>query len=138
MRSIARWCVTHRRLALDAWLVALIGLAVLSKSAGSSYNDSFSLNGTQSFQALQLLEQKKPAGDFHARAAEMGAEALLHSLEDSASNVVRSMADSSRVGIRLVRFTHGWQRGVPFPRPELRHCECVLRRYRHGVGLPVR
>ena len=60
MRSIARWCVTHRRLALAAWLVALIGLAALSKSVGSSYNDSFSLNGTQSFQALQLLEHAAP------------------------------------------------------------------------------
>ena len=60
MRSIARWCVTHRRVALAAWLVALIGLAVLSKTAGSSYNDSFSLNGTQSFQALQLLEHAAP------------------------------------------------------------------------------
>jgi putative drug exporter of the RND superfamily len=65
MRSIARWCVTHRRLVLAAWLVGVIGLAALSTSAGTAYNDSFSLNGTQSYEALQLLEHAAPkaAGD---------------------------------------------------------------------------
>jgi RND superfamily putative drug exporter len=45
--------------------VAVIGLAAIAKSAGSSYNDSFSLNGTQSYEALQLLEHAAPkaAGD---------------------------------------------------------------------------
>jgi RND superfamily putative drug exporter len=60
MRSIARWCVTHRRLVLAAWLVGVIALAGIAKSAGSDYNDSFSLNGTQSFDALKLLEHAAP------------------------------------------------------------------------------
>jgi RND superfamily putative drug exporter len=50
---------------LAAWLVAVIGLAALSTSAGTAYNDSFSLKGTQSSEALQLLEHAAPkaAGD---------------------------------------------------------------------------
>ena len=28
MRSVARWCVVHRRVVLAGWLVALIGLTV--------------------------------------------------------------------------------------------------------------
>jgi RND superfamily putative drug exporter len=60
MRSIARWCVTHRRLVLAAWLVGVIALAGIAKSVGSDYNDSFSLNGTQSFDALKLLEHAAP------------------------------------------------------------------------------
>jgi RND superfamily putative drug exporter len=60
MRSIARWCVTHRRMVLAGWLVALVALIVLSQSAGTDYRDSFSLNGTQSFEAQNLLQKSAP------------------------------------------------------------------------------
>src|SRR6267378_1977582 len=65
MRILARWCVRHRRLVVAGWLAALIGLTVISQSVGSSYKDSFSLNGTQSFEALNLLQKVAPkaAGD---------------------------------------------------------------------------
>jgi putative drug exporter of the RND superfamily len=65
MRSMARWCVTHRRTVLACWLAALVGLIVLSQSAGSAYKNSFSLKGTQSFEAQQLLQRSAPkaAGD---------------------------------------------------------------------------
>jgi putative drug exporter of the RND superfamily len=65
MRSIARWCVTHRRMVLVGWLVVLVGLTVLSQSVGTDYKNSFSLNGTQSFEAQNLLQRSAPkaAGD---------------------------------------------------------------------------
>lgn len=65
MRTLATWCVRHRRWVLAGWLVALIGLTLLSRSVGSAYKDSFSLNGTQSFQAQNLLQKVAPraAGD---------------------------------------------------------------------------
>jgi RND superfamily putative drug exporter len=60
MRSIARWCVTRRRTVLAGWMVALVGLTVLSQSAGSAYKDSFNLKGTQSFEAQTLLQKSAP------------------------------------------------------------------------------
>jgi len=60
MRSIGRWCVVHRRTVLTGWIVGMIVLTVLSQSAGTDYKNSFSLNGTQSFEALQLLERAAP------------------------------------------------------------------------------
>jgi putative drug exporter of the RND superfamily len=60
MRKIATWCVQHRRIVLAGWLVALIVLGGALKSAGSSYKNSFSLNGTQSFEAQQLLTKAAP------------------------------------------------------------------------------
>jgi RND superfamily putative drug exporter len=60
MRNLARWSVRHRRSVVAIWLTALIGLTVLSQSVGSSYKDSFSLNGTQSFDALNLLHKVAP------------------------------------------------------------------------------
>ena len=60
MRAIGRWCVVHRRTVLGGWIAGMILLTVLSQSAGSDYKNSFSLNGTQSFEALQLLERAAP------------------------------------------------------------------------------
>jgi RND superfamily putative drug exporter len=65
MRLMASWCVRHRRLVLAGWLAALIGLAAIAQSVGSAYKNSFSLKGTQSFEALALLQRAAPraAGD---------------------------------------------------------------------------
>ena len=60
MRSVATWCVRHRRLVLGGWLVALVGLTIISSSVGTAYKDSFSLNGTQSFEAQNLLARVAP------------------------------------------------------------------------------
>jgi RND superfamily putative drug exporter len=60
MRNLASWSVRHRRSVVVIWLTALIGLSVISQGIGSSYKDSFSLNGTQSFDALNLLQKVAP------------------------------------------------------------------------------
>src|SRR4051812_18113950 len=55
MRSLARWCFRNKFVVLAIWVVALIALGGLSASAGSGYTDSFSLPGTESTTALNLL-----------------------------------------------------------------------------------
>src|SRR3954468_11766644 len=60
MRALATWCARHRRIVVGGWLVALVGLTLVSHSVGSSYKDSFSLSGTQSFDALHLLQKVAP------------------------------------------------------------------------------
>jgi RND superfamily putative drug exporter len=60
MRNLARWCFRHRRLVLAGWLAALIAVTAIHTAAGSNYRDSFSLPGTQSFQALSLLQRNAP------------------------------------------------------------------------------
>jgi putative drug exporter of the RND superfamily len=56
MRSLARWCFRHKFVVIGAWVAALIVLGGLSVSAGSGYTDSFSLPGTESTTALNLLK----------------------------------------------------------------------------------
>ena len=65
MRALARWCFTHRRLVVAAWVVALVALTAIHSAAGSNYRDSFRLHGTDSFDALNLLQDSAPkaAGD---------------------------------------------------------------------------
>src|SRR5919107_3194514 len=55
MRSLARWCFRRKFVVLAIWVVALLVLGGLSASAGTGYTDSFSLPGTESTTALNLL-----------------------------------------------------------------------------------
>src|SRR3954462_14002770 len=55
MRSLARWCFRRKFVVLAVWVVALLVLGGLGASAGTGYTDSFSLPGTESTTALNLL-----------------------------------------------------------------------------------
>jgi len=59
--AIARWCFRHRFVVIAAWVVALAGLAALGQAAKSNYDNSFSLPGTDSAMAQQLLARAVPA-----------------------------------------------------------------------------
>jgi putative drug exporter of the RND superfamily len=61
MSAIARWCYHHRFVVIATWVVVLIGLGVLSQAVKSDYNNSFSLPGTGSTTAQQLLAKAVPA-----------------------------------------------------------------------------
>jgi len=65
MTALARWCFRHRYLVLGLWVVLLVGLGALTAARGTGYTDEFSLPGTESTKALDLLEQASPdqAGD---------------------------------------------------------------------------
>jgi RND superfamily putative drug exporter len=56
MSALARWCYRRRFTVLGLWVAGLIVLGGLSQAAGDQYNDSFSLPGTESSRALDLLK----------------------------------------------------------------------------------
>ena len=55
MTGLARWCFTHRKRVIAGWFLALVVLIAANVSAGSGYTDNFSLPGTESTEALDLL-----------------------------------------------------------------------------------
>ncbi len=65
MRKLARWSVQHRRVVLVIWLVAAIGAVAVNTATGTGYSNSFSLKGTPSTRAIDLLQRAAPkvAGD---------------------------------------------------------------------------
>ena len=74
MLRIARWTMAHRRIVLVAWIIAAVGIFAISSSVGKKTASSFTLPGTGSQQAVNLLKSRFPAqaGDadqvvFHAR-----------------------------------------------------------------------
>ena len=73
MVHIARWTMAHRRTVVVAWIVAAIGIFAVSNTVGKKTASSFTLPGTGSQQAVDLLQSHFPAqaGDadqivFHA------------------------------------------------------------------------
>jgi RND superfamily putative drug exporter len=61
MSAIARWCFRHRLVVIATWVVVLIGLSALAQTIKSDYNNSFSLPGTGSNTAQELLAKAVPA-----------------------------------------------------------------------------
>ncbi|WP_406455078.1 MMPL family transporter [Streptomyces sp. NBC_00876] len=56
MAAVARWCITHRLLAVLIWLLALGGTAAAAGFAGSAYSNDYEAPGTESGRAAELLK----------------------------------------------------------------------------------
>src|SRR5580693_3396051 len=61
MSALARWCFRHRFAVIATWVLVLVGLGALAQAVKSDYNNSFSLPGTDSTTAQQLLAKAVPA-----------------------------------------------------------------------------
>ena len=65
MAGFARWCFRHRVWVVGGWVLLVVGLGVLTGAVGTAYSNTFSLPGTESTKALDLLTKAFPgrAGD---------------------------------------------------------------------------
>ncbi|MEV4755307.1 MMPL family transporter [Micromonospora sp. NPDC049559] len=61
MARLARWCFRHRLLTLLLWILAVVGIFLAQRTLGTAYSTDFSLPGTESTRALQLLSSAAPA-----------------------------------------------------------------------------
>ncbi len=55
LAGLARWCYRRRRIVVIAWIVALVGISVLGQAAGGTLLKSFTLSGTESQRAFDVL-----------------------------------------------------------------------------------
>src|ERR1700716_3275908 len=58
---VGGWAAGHRRLVVLGWIVALVGAYGASSAVGTNYSNSFSLKGTDSQRAVDLLKRNFPA-----------------------------------------------------------------------------
>ena len=61
MLKVTRWCIAHRGRVFVAWLVVAIVTTAVAGAAGRDYATNFSLPGTESQRALDLLKKEFPA-----------------------------------------------------------------------------
>ena len=103
MTALALWCTRHRLLVVLAWGLLLLGLGAGTLAKGSAYSSSFSLSGTDSTQAQQLLDQayKGQSGDtatlaWHVDSGTVKASSVEKSI-DSALATISKQSDVSGV-----------------------------------------
>ncbi|CUU57925.1 putative drug exporter of the RND superfamily [Parafrankia irregularis] len=96
MAKLARWCFQHRWLVLGLWVAALVGLAALGRATGDDYKDTFSLPGTDSQKAIDILERDFPAqsGDsatvvLHARTGTLTDPAIKAQVTDMVGQLAK-------------------------------------------------
>jgi putative drug exporter of the RND superfamily len=65
LMGVVRWCISHRRVVVVAWVAVALLTTVLASSAGRRWATNFSLPGTESQRASDLLnrEFKAQSGD---------------------------------------------------------------------------
>jgi RND superfamily putative drug exporter len=61
LERLARWCYRHRWRTVVLWILALVASMSLWIGAGGEYTSDFSLPGTETQEAVDLLEEKFPA-----------------------------------------------------------------------------
>src|SRR5580658_10366839 len=61
MRTLAAWCVHHRRIVVLLWIAVLVVSIFSVSAAGTNYSNNFSFPHTQSFDAINLLKSVAPA-----------------------------------------------------------------------------
>jgi RND superfamily putative drug exporter len=59
--GLARWAYRRRRWVLAVWLALAVGAIIAAQASGGKTNDNFTIPGTESQQAQDLLTQKLPA-----------------------------------------------------------------------------
>ena len=94
MLTLTRWCIVHRRIVVVGWIVAAVLTTVIAGAVGSQYATNFSLPGTQSQQALDLLKVdfKAQAGDvdtivFHVSTGTIDSPAVRAAMTRAFANV---------------------------------------------------
>src|SRR4051794_7980817 len=60
MRQLTRFAVTHRRMVFVLWVVALLAAGAASGAAGSHFRNVFTLPGTDTQRAQDLLKERFP------------------------------------------------------------------------------
>ena len=90
---IAAACVEHRRRVLIAWVLLLVAMVAVSSGLGTKQADNFSLNGTESQRAQDLLER-----DFQGRSGDVD-QIVFHAQRGS----ITDRATRARIASDLAR-----------------------------------
>ncbi len=61
MRALARWCMAHRLLVAIIWVAVAVGATIVSQTVGPSYSTVYTLPGTETQRAHDLLAKEFPA-----------------------------------------------------------------------------
>src|ERR1700735_5192127 len=61
MLRLTRWCISHRRQVIVAWILIALVTTVVAGAVGRHYASNFTLPGTESQRVADLLNNEFPA-----------------------------------------------------------------------------
>src|SRR3974390_3400847 len=96
MRTLAGWCVRHRRLVVLLWVAVLALSTMLGTTVGSAFSDSFSFPHTQSFDAINLLKSAAPARSGDTEQVVFGTSGDARLTDPAVGQRINSMVDQIR------------------------------------------
>ena len=109
---LGRWCFRRRRYVLGAWLLVIVVLGVVAINVKTSTTNSFTIPGTESQQALNLLDEKFP-GTGGAQAQVVFSVPEPRSLTDSTERqAVEATVSELRTLPQVVNVTDPYQAGT--------------------------
>jgi RND superfamily putative drug exporter len=95
-QNIARWTMAHRRIVVVGWIIAAVGIFAVAGSVGKKTANDFTLPGTGTQHAVDLLRSRFPAqaGDadqivFHAKAGTLSSSADRATIEATLGRIAR-------------------------------------------------
>ena len=96
LARVARWASQHRRTVVLGWIAVLVIAMGISSAVGTNYTNNFSLGGTESQRAADLLKHDFPAqaGDqdaivLHALQGKVTDQAARHRVEPALERVAK-------------------------------------------------
>ncbi len=96
MQNIARWTMAHRRIVVAGWIIAAVGILAVSGSVGKKTASDFTLPGTGTQHAVDLLHSRFPAqaGDadqivFHAKSGTLSSSADRATIDATLARIAR-------------------------------------------------
>ena len=95
MRGLARWCIAHRRRVVVAWVAVAVLVTVVAQAVGPNYVTVFSLPGTESQRALDLLKR-----EFTAQSGDVDT-IVFHVSHGTIDSPARARGDRCRCSTRV-------------------------------------
>jgi RND superfamily putative drug exporter len=129
LTRLAAFCYTRRRFVLTAWIVALIGVSVLGKAVGGDLLKTFTLPGTESQRAFDVLKddfaRKGDTGDlvFQAR---NGADARSPSVQADVERLVAELRTQPHVVSITTPYDAGGERFFSTKDPSIAYAEILF------------
>ena len=97
MTTLARWCVRHRFAVLAIWIALFASLTGFSLHLGPDYRDSFSLKGTESAKAYELLTQGMKNASVESDSVVFHVTQAGDTIAQHATEIERALARISKV-----------------------------------------
>jgi RND superfamily putative drug exporter len=93
--ALARWCVRHRLVAVLLWLFAFGGVTAAAAATGTSFTDDYTVPGTESGHASQLLAKGFPSlsGDSDTVVWQASGGVRSAGVEQTMDNTLHKIAD---------------------------------------------